>query len=213
MRTLGRIDALWIYPVKSLAPVALKQTRIEREGLPGDRERALIVRDGHARIGKTYRGKEHNLLHLGADPQDALSLAAGRGVTATLETNTAERFFDARPVSLLFDRWVDEASRGLSLELDPQRWRPNVFVRAAADFTELENDLVGAAIEAGDALLRVCETIDRCVTTSYDVQTGEPDPAVLRYVAQERDNVMGVYCVVERAGNVCVGEDLRLRAR
>jgi hypothetical protein len=36
---------------------------------------------------------------------------------------------------------------------------------------------------------------------------------VLLHVAQERANVMGVYCEVELAGTVRVGDPLRLRDR
>ena len=213
MDVLGRIETIWIYPVKSLSPETLTETRVEPGGLPRDRERALIVRSGHAREGKPYRGKEHNLLHLGADAGRALDLAAQRGVTAEVEYDPANRFFDMRPVSLLFDYWVDQASRGVGTPLDPQRWRPNFFARAAAGFKYSESDLTGALIEIGSCALRVTEPIDRCVTTTYDVNTGVPDPRVLRYVAQERNNTMGVYCVVERAGSVRAGDDLRLRAR
>lgn len=213
MRDIGRLEALWIYPVKSLAAVPLQETRVEPQGLPGDRERALIVREGHAREGKTYRGKEHNLLHLSGSAERAAALAAVRGVRTTLEYDPERRFFDARPVSVLFDIWVDQASRGLGRTLDPLRWRPNFFARASDGFTMREHELTGAIIEIGEVALRVIEPIDRCVTTSYDVQTGEPDNNVLRYVAQERNNAMGIYCEVELAGTVRAGDVLRLRAR
>jgi len=62
-------------------------------------------------------------------------------------------------------------------------------------------------------VLRVRDTIGRCVTTTYDITTGERDDDVLLYVAQKRENVMGVYCEVELAGTVRVGDALRLRER
>ena len=213
MTHAGRLGAIYIYPVKSLAAVPLDSTRIEPDGLPGDRVRALFVRSGHAREGKTYRGKENNLLHLESDAARAAGIASGRGVTVDVKSDAKEHFFDAMPVSLIFDRWVDEVSNALGLTLDPRRWRPNLFARASAGFDMGEEALVGSLVEIGDAILRVAEPIGRCVTTTYDIETGESNPDVLRYVAQHRGNRMGVYCVVERAGTVRAGDDLRLRAR
>jgi uncharacterized protein YcbX len=103
--------------------------------------------------------------------------------------------------------------RALDMPLDPRRWRPNFYARAAADFDYTEPQLLGRIIEIGDVVLRVRDTIGRCVTTTYDIETGERDDDVLVYVAQQRDNVMGVYCDVELAGTVRVADALRLRER
>lgn len=211
MELLGEIARIWRYPVKSLAPQPIPEAIVTQDGIPGDRSSALFVESGHARAGKTYRGKEHNLLHTVDDPEQARGLAAGRGVNARVAHG--DHFFDAAPISLIFDRWVDEVAQALSLDLDPLRWRPNLYARAAAGSTFKEHDLVGALIEAGTALLRVREPIERCVTTTYDQRTGESNPAVLRYVAQERGSMLGVYCEVEVAGTVREGDGLRLRAR
>jgi len=211
MQLLGHVAVIHRYPVKSLAGEELDSVEIDADGIPGDRASALFVTAGHARAGQTFRGKEHNLLHLTSDPREAAALAEANSVAVELRHGT--HYFDAAPISLLFDRWVDQVSAGLGRQLDFRRWRPNLFARAAADFQLSESDLNGALIEAGTALLRVRESNRRCVTTTYDVETGEPDPEVLRYVAQERESVLGVYCDVELAGVVRAGEPLRLRAR
>ncbi len=212
METLGELAAIWRYPVKSLAAERLHSTCIEAGGIPGDRAAALIVESGHARAGKPYRGKEHNLLHTTADAHHAAEFAAARNVRVSMHTDQPH-YFDAAPISLIFDRWIDEVSAALELPLDPLRWRPNLFARASADFTYGETDLLDRTIEAGSAVLRITETIGRCITTTYDIETGEPDNDVLLYVAQNRGNVMGVYCDVELAGTVREGDALRLRAR
>jgi uncharacterized protein YcbX len=213
MIVLGELDAIWRYPVKSLAAEPLQSTRVEADGLPGDRTAALKVAAGHARLGKPYRGKENNLLHTTPDARSAIAFAAQRGVTVTLESETGSRYFDDAPVSLIFDRWIAEVERALQMPLDPRRWRPNLYAKAATDFSFSEPELTDRIIEIGDTVLRVRDTIKRCVTTTYDVATGEPDDDVLLYVAQRRANVMGVYCDVELAGTVRVGDALRLRAR
>jgi uncharacterized protein YcbX len=211
MQLLGHVAVITRYPVKSLAGEELQSVEIAEHGIPGDREAAFFVTAGHARTGKTFRGKEHNLLHLTSDTRRAEQLAKEKNATVDLRRGT--HYFDVAPISLVFDRWVDEVSAGLGRELDFRRWRPNFFARAAADFQFSESDLVDRVIEAGTAVLRVRSPIERCVTITYDVQTGEPDPEVLRYLAQERGTLFGIYCDVELAGAVRAGDALRLRAR
>lgn len=213
MDGLGELAAIWRYPVKSLSAESLESARIEPNGLPGDRSSALFVESGHARIGKTYRGKEHNLLHITHEVADAIGFAAERGVIVTPQAIPGTRYFDAAPVSLIFDRWIAQVERGLGVALDPRRWRPNLYARASHDFDYSESQLVDRVIEVGQVALRVREPIERCVTTTYDIQTGDPNNDVLRYVAVHRGNLMGVYCEVELAGTVRAGDPLRLRAR
>jgi len=92
--------------------------------------------------------------------------------------------------------------------LDPLRWRPNLYVRAAPGFAKREADLVGATVQVGSVVLTVVDTIKRCVTTTYDIATGESDPRVLGEVARPRANVMGIYCEIVTAGVVSVGDAL-----
>jgi uncharacterized protein YcbX len=213
MQILGELAAIWRYPVKSLAAQPLESTPVSAEGIPEDRRSALFVRSGHARTGKTFRGKEHNLLHTVTQAADAAQLARKSGVEVEVRAERGAHYFDDAPISLVFDGWIAEVERALETPLDPRRWRPNFFARSAAGFAFSEADLLERHIEIGDVVLRVREGIGRCVTTTYDVQTGERDDDVLLYVAQRRANVMGVYCDVELAGTVRVGDALRLRER
>ena len=204
---LGTIAHLWRYPVKALAAEPLVRAEIASYGLVGDRRAALFVEsEGHARTGKTFRGKEHNLLHTVAGIDEATQLAAKRDVSVTARGDGP--YFDDSPISLIFDAWLREAEALVGYELDPLRYRPNLFVHAAPDFTRREADLVGSTILVHDVRLRVNDTIRRCVTTTYDIPTGASDPNVLRAVAQHRENVMGIYCVVENPGTVAIGDEL-----
>lgn len=208
---LGRIEKIWTYPVKSLQRVEHEEIHIAEDGLVGDRRAAFYVLTAdHARTGKTYRGKEDNRLHLLVDPDTARHVAAQRGVD--VEVHAGERYFDSGPVSLILDRWIAEVENGLGKTLDPLRWRPNLYLRSALEVSEPQ--LVGARIVVrGSAVqLRVIKTIGRCVTTTYDQCSGESDPDVLRFVAQNRDNTMGVYCEVERPGAVRIGSLLEIES-
>ena len=209
---VGTIAALWRYPVKSLRAEPLQRVRVLEDGVEGDRIAALRVETPtHARAGKPYRGKESRHLHLTADPETAASYAADAGVLLTLERGS--RWFDAGAVSLLFDLWVGDVEALVGDKLDPRRWRPNLFVSGAPGFARREAALVGEMLRAGAVTLRVTDTIKRCVTTTYDVETGDPTPGVLACVARERDNVVGVYCEVLGPGETAVGDVLTLVER
>jgi uncharacterized protein len=206
MRVIGAIASIWRYPVKSLHGESLARAEVAETGIAGDRERALFVRDGHARAGKTYRGKEHDGLHLIADPQTALRLGAQAGVG--LELREGGGFFDGAPISVLVDRWLVELSAHVGYQVEPERFRPNFFVRADPSLEGDEAALAGARLTLGDVVLAVRSPIGRCVVTTYDLAGGAADPRVLRFVALERGSLMGIYCNVARPGRVHVGDVL-----
>jgi uncharacterized protein YcbX len=203
--TLGVLTGVWRYPVKSMRGEALSEIHVATDGLDGDRRRALVLTTPeHSRTGKPYRGKEHNLLHTQTDAGAAQALIAERGLAVEVREDDGP-FFDDQPVSLLLDCWLHELEALLGVELDPLRFRPNLYVETARP-CGAETALVGATIAAGDVLLRVVSPIVRCVTPTYDQKTGESNPGVLRALAQHRDTLMGVYCSVERSGRVTVGD-------
>jgi uncharacterized protein len=203
---IGRLDAVRRYPVKSLQAQHLECAQVRRDGIPGDRASALFVRSGHARIGKTYRAKEHDQLHLLEDEVCAVAAATQRGVEA--EVRRGDHFFDDAPISILVDRWLDELDQELGYAVEWERFRPNFFVRAADGFMQAESELAGAQLRLGTVLLRVRCPIERCVAITYHPQ-GEPsDPRILRFLAQRRNAWMGIYCDVVEPGTACVGDRL-----
>ena len=209
---IGAVASIWRYPVKSLRGEALESTDVLAGGIPGDRARALLVREGHVREGKTYRGKENNVLHLQTDTASAVEAARERGVTIEI-IDEEPHYFDDAPISILVDRWLENLSHHVGYFVEPERFRPNFFIRAVPSFTADEAALTGRELQLGDVWLRVRYPIERCVTTTYDQTTGESDPEILRYVAQNRSTWMGIYCDVLRAGTVRIGDSLALAER
>jgi hypothetical protein len=204
---LGRVAALWRYPVKSLAPEPLATAQVGLAGLAGDRQTALFVESpDRPRSGNTYRGKENNLLHTVTSAARAIELAAERKVAV------AERdggpYFDAAVVSIVLDVWIADLERLTGRALEPLRFRPNVFVVAEPGITLAEAALVGASLTAGDVAFEVVAPTERCVTPTYDLESGESDPLILRTLAQQRGNIMGIYCSVTTAGTLAAGDTL-----
>ncbi|HET6274715.1 MAG TPA: MOSC domain-containing protein [Candidatus Cybelea sp.] len=203
---VGRLDAVRRYPVKSLRGESLDGADIGWSGIPGDRASAFFVRDGNARVGKTYRGKEHDRLHLIADARAARRAAGERGVE--VELRAGDHFFDAAPVSIVIDRWLEGLSDEVGYAVEWERFRPNFFVRAAADFAATESDLVAADLRMGTVRLRVRSPIERCVTITYHPRGEKSDPRILRFLAEQRNAWMGIYCDVLEPGRTHVGDSL-----
>ena len=201
---LGAVAHLWRYPVKSLAAEPLDAADVDARGLAGDRSRAVFVATpGHARSGKTYRGKEHPLFHTLGTADGAVALGAARDVALVVRDDGP--FFDLDPVSVLFDSWLRDGERLVGRTLEPLRFRPNLFV-TTRDTALAEADLVDRVLAIGGVRLRVTQPIRRCVTPTYDLRTGESDPSVLSTLANRRDNTMGVYAHVVRPGRIRCGD-------
>lgn len=206
---IGTIEALRRYPIKSLAAETLESVEIAESGIPGDRAGSFKVRSGSERVGKLYRGKEHDRLHLVTTAGAARAAAAARGVDVEFQSGT--HFFDDAPISLLVDRWLDSLNAHVGYVVEWQRFRPNVFVRAAAGFDAEEPAVIGDELELGSVRLRVRCPIERCVAITYHPRGAASDPQILRYLAQQRNAWMGVYCDVLRPGTTRVGDEVTRR--
>ncbi len=205
---IGTLDALRRYPVKSLRGETLSSVEVGATGIPGDRAEALFVRSGVAREGKTYRGKEHDRLHLLSEVDAARAAASERNVD--VELRGGEHFFDDAPISLVVDRWLDELSAHLGYVVEWQRFRPNFFVRAAPEFAQPEEALTNAELQLGTVRLRVRGPIERCVAVTYHPKGNPSDPEILRYLAQQRNAWLGIYCDVVTPGITQAGDPLTL---
>jgi hypothetical protein len=202
---LGTVAALYRYPVKALQAEALARAEVVASGFAGDRGRALFIQNrDHPRAGKTYRGKENRLLHTVASIADAEDLALGAGLTVEV-ANDRPHYFDAEPVSIVFDTWIRELEALAGREVDPLRFRPNIVAVAAPAFAESEQQLVGRRLRVGAVTFDVVSPITRCVTPSYDIATGEPDVALHRTIVAGRGNIMGIYCRVIVPGTIVPG--------
>jgi uncharacterized protein YcbX len=210
---LGTLSAIRRYPVKSLRGESLEEVAVLPQGLEGDRLRAMIVRDGHARVGKPYRGKENDRLHLSGDSATGVERAHERGVEVEIEERVAEPFVDDAPVSIIVDKWLRGLSAYVGYDVGFERFRPNFFVKSRDGFSLTEEAMTGRELALGDVLLRVRYPIERCVVTTYDQSGGESDPEILSYVVRERSAWMGVYCDVLRAGIVRIGDSFSLVER
>ena len=87
---------------------------------------------------------------------------------------------------------------------DPRRFRSNVLLDG-----EGEDDLVGARVSLGEAVLDIRQRVSRCVMITRAQAGGvDRDLSVLRAVARERGNCLAVGALVAGGGVVRIGDEL-----
>jgi uncharacterized protein YcbX len=230
MTEVGRIAALWRYPVKSMAAEPLEEIEVSWQGLAGDR-RWAFVRGGLERSGFPWmtireRSDMGRYLPSLADPSrpdesrtvvrtpagdelevidPALAAELGEGVRVIKQDRGV---FDAMPLSLVSTQSVAALGALVGSELDPRRFRPNLLVEATEPFEE--EAWVGCVLRVGGLRMRVDQQDERCVIVNVDPVTSERNHAVLRALARERATCIGVYGSTVTPGRVAVGDDVVL---
>jgi len=231
MTVVGSVAALWRYPVKSMTAEDLDGAEFSWHGLAGDRRWAFI-RDGQARNGfpwltmrdlpelahyrprfaepdrpdaspvlvRTPTGGEFDV----ADPALAAELEPGVRV---IKQNRG--VFDTMPLSLLTTQTLDGLARLAGIGLAAGRFRPNLLVDAAGRGFR-EDAWVGRVLRIGGLRMRVDQRDQRCVMVTIDPVTLHRNPAVLRAIARDRDNRLGVYGSTVQPGRVAVGDPVEL---
>ncbi len=149
------------------------------------------------------------------DPELAGMLNEGVGEDLTL-VRSERAMTDCRPVSLISFQTVERIGEELGNGLDRRRFRANIYL----DFEDGEGSggggfgedgFVGRSLRVGSkAVVAVVERDPRCKMISLDPDTGEHAPEVLRKVAQDHDNLAGVYCAVLVEGKIRKGDPVEL---
>ena len=232
MSEVGRVAALWRYPVKSMAAEPLEEVEVSWHGLAGDR-RWAFVRGGVERSGFPWmtireRAEMGHYRPSFADPSrpndsrtvvrtptgdelavvdPALAAELGDGVRVIKQNRGV---FDAMPLSLISTQSVAALGALVGAELDVQRFRPNLLIEAAGDAVFPEEAWLGAVLRVGAMRMRVDQQDERCVVVNVDPATGERNHAVLRTLARERAACVGVYGSTVEPGRVAVGDPVFL---
>jgi uncharacterized protein YcbX len=231
MTVVGRLAALWRYPVKSMAAEPLDIVDVSWHGLAGDRRWAFI-REGQVRSGfpwltmrelpelSHYRPRlaepdrpnaSTTLVRTPAGEEfdvvdAALADQLGPGVRVIKQDRGV---FDTFPVSLLTTQTVAALGRLVGTDLEVTRFRPNLLVDAVGhDFPE--DAWVGRTLRIGELCLRVDQRDKRCVMVNIDPVTLRRDPAVLRAIARNRDTRLGVYGTTVQPGQIALGDEVIL---
>lgn len=143
---------------------------------------------------------------------DYLSRHCG-GPVRLVKTDGVGLSFDEYPVSLVSQASIDFLTQraGGVKEFEARRFRPNFLLEGCSPH---EEDLwLGGVIAVGpELLLRLVAPDPRCAITTVDPDSGQRDFDTPRLLLSYRPSVrapyFGVYGVVERPGNVTVGDEV-----
>jgi uncharacterized protein YcbX len=243
---LGRISAIFRYPVKSMAGESLDAAHLGWHGIEGDRRFAfrrltdqsafpwltasklpeLILyqpfgREPHTAEQppthvRTPDGNEYELR------SDELRREVSSRYGSDLELmNLKHGIFDEACVSVINTGTVHsvarESGRGVGL-CDIRRFRPNVVIERDNGEPFEEDRWVGRTLTFSDgnggadsmAAIGITMRDERCVMVNLDPDTAERDSEVMKTVVRMNQNYAGVYATVVRAGELRVGQVVRL---
>ncbi len=118
---------------------------------------------------------------------------------------------DCRPISLFSLQTARQIGKELGAEIDPRRFRANIFADLASEHGFAEDGYVGCELRIGSrAVISVLERDPRCKMITLDPDTTESDPQVLKVVAQGHDSKAGVYGAVLVEGTIRRGDRIEL---
>jgi uncharacterized protein len=209
-----RVGAIWRYPVKSMAGERLSRGELTSGGLVGDRVVQVYDRRGRVVTARTFPRLLRLRATLGPDGEplvDGLPWNS-REVAQRVEVAVApgarlERFdgperFDILPLLVCTDGAVSIFGR------DVRRLRPNILLEGVAGATE--RSWTGATLKLPHAEVSLADLRGRCVMTTYDPDTAEPDPGVLRDIVRRFGGRLCLNAHVIRPGIVEEGDAVDL---
>jgi uncharacterized protein YcbX len=210
------VAQLWRYPVKGLGGEELESVEVLPDGFFGDRACQVRTPNGNLHTARTKPG----LLGLAAlADADGMPLVEGArwdsgeaaaavrraaGGDAILKPSTSKRF-DETPLLVATDGGIE------ALGIDARRLRPNIVVAGVEGLGE--RDWVGRRLRAGEVEIDVLHACERCVVTTFDPDTIEQDPGVLRMINEDFGGLAALNCNIARPGRIAVGDPVELIER
>ena len=231
---VGHIEAIFRYPVKSMAGERLESATMGWHGIEGDRRLAFRRTADRGGVPWLSAGKLPELLlyspgrhNGGADGHlpthvrtpdgveldcfgDDLAAEVGRRHGAPVQMMRLDHgIFDETAISVITLDTINEISRLADVVPDVRRFRPNILVRTTRSAPFHEDEWVGGMLSFGDAAdapaVAVTMPDIRCSMISLDPDSARPSPEVLKTVVRVNRNNAGVYCTVDRTGGLAVG--------
>jgi uncharacterized protein len=238
---LGRISALYRYPIKSMAGVRLDSASIGWHGLEGDRRlafRRLADRGSFpfltasrlpelllfAPISRGDSTEEQLPTHVRAPDgreyaltDNALQkeISARHGAQVEL-MQFKHGIFDEAGISAITLGTMRSIAREAGLDHDVRRFRPNIAIDTGNAEPFEEDRWVGKMLEFGyegsGPAVSVTMRDLRCVMLNLDPDTAQANAEMMKTVVRRNQNHAGVYGTVVRTGEIRVGQVVYLRA-
>lgn len=237
LQEVGRIKAIFRYPVKSMAGEQLESAELGWHGLEGDRRFALL-RVGNesgfpwlsaSRLPQLLQYKPVNKgdgdlpTHVITPGGQELEL---RGEVLRQELSAAfgsplqmmqlnQGIFDEAKVSVISTATIQTIGQEVGFDLDVRRFRPNLLIETIDGAPFAEDAWVGKIIrfkdDADAAGISVSMRDPRCAMINFDPVTGVSDPQVMKAAVRLNDNDAGLYASVVKTGSLSVGDRIFLQ--
>ncbi len=237
---IGHIQALYRYPVKSMAGESFERIPLGWHGLEGDRRFAfrrvaeqggfpwlsasklpalLLYKPIRQDTSQNNDLPTHVMTPEGkilAIRSDELRDEIMRGYGADVELMQLKHgIFDEAAVSLLTLATSHKITTDSGEAPDIRRFRPNIVIDTQQSEPFTEDQWVGKTVIFGDTAdspaVQVTLRDQRCVMVNLHPETAQSDPAVLKTVVRLNQNCAGVYGTVIRLGELAVGQPVYLR--
>ena len=236
---IGKVEAIFRYPVKSMGGERLEAAKLGWHGLEGDRRLAFRRVDDRGGFPWLSASQLPDLLLFapqrredGADlpshvltpdgeempvfGEDLASEVGRRYGAAVQMMQLKHGIFDEASISVIAIDTVDEIGRIAARSLDVRRFRPNVVVRLMRPVPFQEDEWVGGVLSFGEGddapAITVTMRDVRCSMVNLDPDSASPAPEVLKAVVRVHQNTAGIYGAVTRIGQLAVGQAVILHA-
>jgi uncharacterized protein YcbX len=237
---IGHVEAIFRYPVKSMAGERLEVAKLGWYGLEGDRRLAFRRIDDRSGFPWLSASKLPDLLlfaphrcedsaqgdlptHVRAPDGeempvfgDDLATEIGRRYGAPVQMMQLRHgIFDEACISVIASDTMREIGRLAGRSVDMRRFRPNVVVRLLRSVPFQEDDWLGGVLSFGEGddapAIAVTMRDVRCSMVNFDPDSARPAPEVLKAVVRTHQNTAGIYGAVTRIGRLAVGQTIFLR--
>lgn len=238
---IGHVEAIFRYPVKSMAGERLDVAQMGWHGLEGDRRLAFRRMDDRSGFPWLTAGKLPDLILFvpqcnedsppGEPPTHVLTPAGqeltifGDELAAEVGCRSGARvqmmqfrhgIFDEASISVIAADTVGEIARLAGVSSDLRRFRPNIVVRTLRKTPFQEDEWLGGVLTFGKGEDSPAVTVTmrdvRCSMLNLDPDSASPQPEVLKAVVRVNQNNAGVYATVTRTGRLEVGQSIFFHA-
>ena len=236
---IGHVEAIFRYPVKSMAGERLEAAALGWHGLAGDRRLAFRRLDNRSDFPWLSASQLPDLLRFTPQQRadgapgdlpayirtpdgelmfvfgEELAADVGRRYGAPVQMMQLRHgIFDEAGVSVIAFETVCEISRLAGQSPDARRFRPNIVLGLRRPGAFQEDEWLGGVLSFGEAddapAIAVTQRDERCSMVNLDPDSAAVAPEVMRAVVRANQNYAGIYGAVTRVGRLAVGQDVWL---
>jgi len=234
---IGQIEAIFRYPVKSMAGEPLETAHLGWHGLEGDRRLAFRRIEDRSGFPWLSAGKLPDLVLFTPHRQDAaqelpshvrtpdgqnlsvfgedLAKEVERRYGAPVEIMQMKHgIFDDATISVIAGDTIREISRLAGHTPDVRRFRPNILVRLLQPAPFQEDEWLGSILQFGESddapAVAVTMRDIRCAMINIDPDSAAPAPEMMKAVVRVHQNTAGIYGTVTRTGQLAIGQKIYL---